>query len=155
MGSTFDYTYAERQRDVVSGLYNFLYLPDVIDDLEVTIGDEDTEVITVTCALVDPAGENIARRMVLRMVLFTDDTYSDVINAALAGITIAATTGVVLPAELSFNGEVGVDTFVMTDENGDLVLTLTDAGAGTGTAALGFFLPSGQFVAGGEFLFAA
>ena len=157
MGSTFDYTYAERQRDIVGGLYNFLYLPDVIDDLEVTIGDEATNVITVTCALVNPAGEKIARRMVIKMALFADDTYAD-IPAADADIAYAATTGTILSADLDLG--TGTDltnrvvTFV-TDEEGDLVFTITNSSDAGETFALGFFLPNGQFVPGGEFVFDA
>jgi hypothetical protein len=153
--SEFDYTQEERQRDINEGLYIPFYIDDVIDDLEVTIGDETSEVITVTCALVDPAGTNIPRKTLIRLVLFTDDDYDDVIDNVLTGITIAATTGKLLPSELHFNSETGIDMLFVTDANGDLVITFTDAGAGSQTAALGFILPNGQFVEGGTILFAS
>lgn len=157
MGSTFDYTPEERQRDVVAGLYNKFHIDDVISDLTVSIGDETDEVITVTCALVDPDGDNVARRTVIKMVLFADDAYDDVLDAALADITYAATTGTLLPADLMDPGTAltGRVLYFVTDENGDLVFTITDAGGAALTAAMGFFLPNGQFVPGGEFAFAA
>lgn len=150
---TFDYTYAERQRDVVSGLYNFLYLPDVIDDLEVSIGEETGEVITVTCALVNPAGENIAKSLPIRMVLFKDGDYDDTLDAAFPDITIAAETGILVPTDV-VTQVAGVDLTFLTDENGDLVISFEDASNANESAFVGFFLPNQQFVKGGEIAFA-
>lgn len=121
--------------------------------MTVSISDEDTEVITVTCAVVDSDGENIAKQHAVQLYIFKDDDYDDVIDAALADITYAATTGTKLPAE--FETTANVDMKFLTDTNGDLVFTITDAGAAALGGALGFFLPNGLFVAGGEFLFTA
>jgi len=152
MGSTFDYTQAERQRDINAGLYNALVIPDVIADMEVSISAETSEVITVTCAVVDADGNNIAKRHVVQLQLFTDDDY-DTLISALAGITYAATTGTKLPA--AFTTTSNVDMKFLTDADGDLVFTITDGSAGTEGAALGFFLANDIFIEGGEFLFGA
>ena len=149
---TFDYTQSERQRDVTGGLYNPLVIPEVIDDFTVSISAEVGEVITVTCAVVDSDGENIAKQHLIELQLFTDDTYATLISA-LAGITYAATTGIKLPA--AWTTTPNVDMKFLTDASGDLVFTITDGSAGALTAALGFFLPNGIFIAGGEFLFTA
>jgi len=154
MGSTFDYTFEERQRDIAAGLYNPLVIADVIDDLEVSIGDEDESgVITVTCAVVDSDGVNIAKRHKIELYLFTDDDY-DTLTAALDDVTYAATTGTKLPAAV-WETTVNVDMQFLTDAAGDLVFTITNGSPGGETAALGFFLPNGTFVAGGEFLFSS
>lgn len=156
MGSTFDYTASERQRDVTGGLYNELQVAPVIDDLTVSIGDETDDVITVTCAVVDPDGDNIAQKTVVRLIFFTDEDYDTIVTTAVTSdnIAIAATTGTRLPS--GYGGTTGKDEYYVTDENGDLVFTLTDEtadGAGVQNFFLGFFLPNDQFVAGGEIQF--
>ena len=147
--TTFDYTYAERQRDVNSELYVPFYIESPVEDLEVTIGAEDSEVITVTCQVVDPGGDEIEERMLVRMVLFTDDDY-DTLESAMSNIAIAASTGMLVEVN-----EAGVDIDFLTDENGTLVLTFTDSNTAAETGALGFILPNGKFVEGGTILFTA
>lgn len=154
--SEFDYTYEERQRDVDAKLYSRFFVDDVIDDLSVSIGDETDDVITVTCALVDPNGDNIARSSVIRLIFFTDENYDTVVSTALTddNIAIAATTGTMLP--VGYGGVLGKDVYFATDADGDLVITFTDEtaqGAGVQNFFLGFFLPNNQFVAGGEIQF--
>lgn len=151
--SEFDYTYAERQRDVVSKLYSKFHIDDVIADLTVDIGDEDTEVITVTCALVDPNGDNIAKSLPIRMILFKDDDYDDTLDVAFPNITIAAETGILVPTDV-ITQVAGVDLTFLTDENGDLVISFEDASNAAESAFVGFFLPNQQFVKGGEIAFA-
>jgi len=147
--SEFDYTAEERERNTVAELYVPFYIENPVEDLEVTIGDETGEVITVTCQVVDPGGDEIEARQLVRMVLFTDDDY-DTLDVLMTDIAIAATTGL----EIEVN-EPGIDIDYLTDENGTLVLTLTDSGGGSQTGALGFVLPNGKFVEGGTILFAA
>lgn len=148
MGS-FDYTYAERQRVTNDELYVPFYIESPVEDLEVTIGAETSEVITVSCQVVDPGGDEIEERQLVRMILFTDDDY-DTIDSAMTSVAIAATTGMIVEVN-----EAGVDIDFLTDENGALVLTFTDSGTGAETCALGFILPNGKFVEGGTILFAA
>ena len=147
--STFDYTQEERQRDVGAGLYIPFYIEAPVEDLETSIGAEDSEVITVTCQVVDPGGDDIQERQHVRMILFTDDDY-DTIDSAMSNIAIAATTGMIVEVN-----EAGVDIDFLTDDDGTLVLTFTDSNTGSETGALGFILPNGKFVEGGTILFAA
>jgi hypothetical protein len=140
----FDYTYEERQRDVNAGLYVPFYIETPVEDLTVSISAETGEVITATCQVVDPGGDDIEERMKVRMILFTDGNY-DTVSAAMTSVTVAASTGLVL-----FENTADADIDFTTDDLGALVITFTDAAAGTETAWLGFILPNGKFVEGGQ-----
>ena len=148
--STFDYTYEERQRDVNAGLYVPFYIEAPVEDLEVTIGLEDTEAITVSCQVVDPGGDAIEERMEVRMTLFTDGDYDTLKGAAPTDVTVDPSTGMILQ-------EVGEDYDVkyLTDDAGALVLVFTDSNTGAQEFYLGFILPNGKFVEGGKVLFTA
>ena len=144
---TFDYTYAERQKTPTAEHYQKFYIETPIEDMTVTIGDEDTEVITVTCQVVDPAGDAIEEVMQVRMVLFTDENY-DTLDAAMTDVTIAATTGLLVAAHTA-----GVVIDFLTDATGKLVLTFADDSDGAEEGFVGFILPNGKFVEGGEIAF--
>lgn len=150
MGSTFDYTYEERQRDINAGLYVPFYIESPVGDLEVTIGDETTEVISVTCQVVDPGGEPITGRQQVRMTLFDSADYDALKGAAPTGVTVDPATG----SGIIFQ-EVGedYDVIYLTDDAGEIILEWTDAADGGEEFWMGFTLPSGKFVEGGKVLF--
>lgn len=147
--SEFDYTYEERQRDVNAGLYVPFYIEAPVEDLDVEIGAETGEVITVTCQVVDPGADPIEERMQVRMILYTTSAY-DTVASAMANVAIAAATG-----SIAFERTAGVDLDFHTDDDGALVLTFTDSAGGSESGFLGFVLPNGKFVEGGEVAFAA
>lgn len=145
----FDYSYEERQRVIKDGTYIPFYIENPIEDLEVTISDEALDVITVSCQIVDPGGDAIEERVLVRLVLFTDENY-DTLDAALGNLVITATTGL----EVEVNNA-GTDIEYLTDEEGALVLSFDDTtDDGDKTTYLGFILPNGKFVEGGEVTFA-
>ena len=150
--STFDYTQEERQRDINAGLYVPFYIETPVGDLEVTIAAEDTEMIAATCQIVDPGGEPISGRQQLRMMLFDSADYDALKGAAPTSVTVDPATGSGIILE-----EVGEDYDVvyLTDDDGELILEFTDAAGGAENFWLGFILPSGKFVEGGEVLFTA
>ena len=143
---TMDYTQAERQRDTVSELYQKFYIETPIEDLEVTVSAEDTEVVTVTGQVVDPAGDAINEAVVVQVVMFTDEDF-DTLDAAIAGITPAATTGTILTTSPT------IDFQVLTDATGKFVLTWTDASDQTASTFPLFILPNGKAVQGDEIAF--
>lgn len=150
--STFDYTYEQRQRDINAGLYVPFYIEAPIEDLEVTIGTEEQteDVILVDCVVVDPGGDAIEEIMKVRMVLFTDDAY-DTVATAFTTTNITAPTGQILHVNTT-----DVDIDFLTDDAGELQLSFEDAsGSGDSTEDryLGFILPNGKFVEGGQVAF--
>lgn len=149
---TFDYTYDERQRDINAGLYIPFYIEAPVEDLEVSIGTEaqDTDTILVDCQVVDPGGDAIEEVMVVRMVLFTDGTYATVASA-FTTTNILAPTGQILHVNTA-----DVDIEFLTDDAGELQLSFEDASGGgdsTEDRFLGFILPNGKFVEGGQVAF--
>jgi len=148
MGSTFDYTQEERDRDVTSEHYMKFYIETPIEDIEVVIGDETTEVINVACQIVDPAGDPILEQFVVRMIMFTSDAY-DTLDAAMTGVTTAiGTDGFVLEVITT-----SIDMIIRTDDEGKFDIDFTDASDGGETSFLGFILPNGKFIEGGAILF--
>ena len=147
---TFDYTQAERQRDVNAGLYMKFYIETPIEDLDVTIGAEDSEVINVAGQVVDPAGDAIEEQVVVQMIMFTDANY-DTLDAAMTSVTIAIGTDGMIVRENTAN----IDVLILTDDEGKFDIDFTDAGGGAETSFPGFILPNGKFVEGGEILFTA
>lgn len=142
MGSEFDYTFEERDRDVNAGLYQKFYIETPIGDMEFTIGAEETEVIEVQAQMVDPAGDPMGVEYVLNFQCTSDATGET--PAAPSGITIAATTGTILG---NYPGYAANASFqVITDETGLAVFTFTDASTGTLTMYLACALPNGAFV---------
>ncbi len=151
MGSEFDYTQEERDRDINAGLYQKFYIETPIGDMEFTIGAETSEVITVTAQMVDPAGEAMEVEYILPFNVCSD--VDGETPAAMASITVAATTGTILTA---YPGYVASETFqVITDATGKAVFTFTDAAAGTLTGYLACDLPNGAHVVSGAITFAA
>jgi hypothetical protein len=145
---TFDYTYAERQRTSTAEHYQKFYIETPIEDLEVTVSDEATEVVTLTGQVVDPAGDPIGETVVLRMIMFTDEDF-DTLDAAIANIDVAATTGMILK-EMAAD----IDFLIKTDATGKFVLTWTDTADQDASTFPGFILPNGKFVEGPEIAFA-
>jgi len=143
---TFDYTYEERQRDTNSELYVPFYIESPVEDLEVTISAEAANVITVTCQLVDPGGDEILERMAVRMLYFDSADY-DALGSAI-DVVIAWTDGM----EVEVNNT-GTDIDCLTDDDGLLVMTFTNAADADIETWLGFILPNGKFVEGGHMAF--
>jgi hypothetical protein len=79
--------------------------------------------------------------------LFTDGDF-DTLDAAISGVTVAATTGVILTASPT------VDFQVKTDATGKFVLTFTDASDQDASTFPLFILPNGKTVEGDEIAFA-
>jgi hypothetical protein len=145
--SEMDYTQAERQRNSTAEHYQKFYIETPIEDLDVTVAAEAADVITVSGQVVDPAGDPIEEQMQLRMILFTDTDY-DTLDSALTDVTVAFTTGLQVAAHVA-----GVIIDFLTDADGAFEMTFTDASDGTQTGAVGFVLPNGKFVPGGEITF--
>lgn len=151
MGSEFDYTYEERDRDVNAGLYQKFYIETPVGDMEFTIGAEDSEVIEVQAQMVDPAGDPMGSEYILSFQC-TSDVDGET-PAAPANITIAATTGTILTG---YPGYVAHESFqVLTDATGLAVFTFTDASTGSVTSYLACALPNGAHVVSAAITFAA
>jgi len=147
--STFDYTQEERARDVTSEHYMKFYIETPIEDLTVTVGDEDSETVTVTGQITDPAGDAINESLVVRVVMFTDANF-DTPDAAIANIDVTATTGVILKENFA-----DIDLEVLTDDTGLFVLVWTDTDTQTESTFPLFILPNGKVIEGAEIAFAA
>lgn len=149
--STFDYTYEERtNRDINAGLYVPFYIETPVEDLTVTIGAEDSEVINVAGQVVDPGGDPILERMSIRMIMFTDADY-DTLDAAMTGVTTSIGTNGLITQVVTTS----IDMYILTDDEGKFDIDFTDASGGAETSACGFVLPNGKFVEGGVILFTA
>jgi len=151
MGSEFDYTYEERQRDINAGLYQKFYIETPVGDMEFTIGAETGEVITVTAQMVDPAGDALENEYVLPFQVTSDaDGYTP---AAPANITVAATTGTILA---DYPGYVANESFqAVSDDAGAFVFTFTDSAGGAVTCYLACDLPNGAHVVSDAITFTA
>ena len=150
MGSEFDYTYEERDRDVNAGLYQKFYIETPIGDMEFTIGTETSEVIEVQAQMVDPAGDAMGSEYILSFQV-TSDMEGET-PAAPASVTVTATTGTILTG---YPGYVANESFqVLTDATGLAVFDFTDAIAGTLTMYLACALPNGTHAVSGAITFA-
>lgn len=146
MGSEFDYTLEERQVDVNAGLYQKFYIVTPVEDIEFTIGAEDSEVIEVQCQVVDPAGDAMEDSYALRAYVTSDE--DGLIPSAISNVAVTATTGTIqvntTEKEIEF----------VTDETGLVVFDFTDSNTGSETGYLAIFLPGGKMAVSGAITFA-
>jgi hypothetical protein len=147
MGSEFDYTLEERQVDVNAGLYQKFYIVTPVEDIEFTIGAEDSEVIEVQCQVVDPAGD--AMEDVYSLQLFITSDEAGLIPAVFTSVTMAATTGTVQVITTADE-----DLQFATDDTGLIVFDLTDSATSAETRYMAIRLPGGQLAVSGAITFA-
>jgi len=147
MGSTFDYTQEERDRDINAGLYQKFYIVTPVEDIEFTIGAEDTEVIEVQCQVVDPAGDAMEDTFCLQVLICSDE--DGLIPAAFSSVTLAATTGTV-----QVETTADQDLQCVTDETGLLVFDLTDSATSAETRYMAVKLPGGKMAVSEAITFA-
>jgi len=141
MGSTFDYTQLERwNRDITAGHYQKFYIETPVEDVEFTIGAEQTNVINVAFQVVDPAGDAINEQVVLQLFICSDDAGT---TPAAGNVTVAeGTDGSILVDGTSGAGEGAI--VVLTDDEGKADLDFTEA-VGAATKYIGCILPNGKY----------
>lgn len=144
---TFDYTHAERQRDINGGLYVPFYIESPVEDAEFTLAAETVgNMIEVTLQVVDPGGDAIEKTQQV-VLFFASDEDALTAEAMAGGVSVA--TGTLLQAVVADQHLV-----CLTDATGALVVELTDA-TGAATYYLGVVLPNGKYVVSGAIVFAA
>jgi hypothetical protein len=153
MGSEFDYTPNSpspdgRDRDINAGIYQKFYIVTPVEDIEFTIGAEDTEVIEVQCQVVDPAGDAMEDTFCLQVLLCSDA--DGLVPAALTSGTVTATTGAI-----QVETTAGEDLQCVTDSTGLLVLDIEDTGGSAELRYLAVKLPGGKLVVSGAIQFTA
>jgi len=136
MGSTFDYTQEERQRDVTAGLYQKFYIETPVEGIVFSIGAEAAGDIEVGLQVADPAGDALLNKYGLEVIVCSD----------AVGDTPAASDGLAVSgvgAEITVFAAAQHVLFA-TDENGNLELTVTKSSAGT--LYLAVKLPNGEYI---------
>lgn len=137
---TFDYTYAERQRDMDAEHYQKFFIKDPIDTIDFTVGAETADVINVALQVVDPHGDPIEQVMALDCYVCSDAEGK--IPAVITDVTVAVgTDGTILKINTANR-----DFMLLTDEEGKADLDFTDSGDGAETGYLAVKLPDGNFV---------
>lgn len=147
MGSEFDYTQEERDRDINAGLYQKFYIVTPVEDIEFTIGVETSEVIEVQVQVVDPAGD--AMEDVFALQLFITSDADGLIPAVFTSVTMAATTGTVQVITTADQ-----DLQFVTDDTGLAVFDLTDSATSAETRYMAIKLPGGGLTVSGMITFA-
>lgn len=146
MGSEFDYTQGAspdgRHRDINEGLYQKFYIVTPVEDVDFTIGAEDTEVIEVQAQVVDPAGDAMEDTFALRVFITSDA--AGLIPAAMTSVAVTATTGTVQVITTA-----NEDLQVVTDATGLAVFDFTDSATGAETGYLAVLLPGGKMAVSG------
>lgn len=137
---TFDYTWAERQRDMTSEHYQKFYIKDPADTIEFTVGPETAEVINVALQVVDPHGDPIEKVMALECFVCSDAAGETV--SAISDVTVAVgTDGTILKINTA-----NADFVLLTDAEGKADLDFTDTEDGAETGYLAVRLPNGNYV---------
>lgn len=141
--SEFDYTYAERwNRDVTGNQYQKFYIETPVEDAVITVGAEESNVVTVTVQVVDPAGDPIGRQTTVEFFVCSDADCHTI--AAISNTVIAEDVGsdaVILKAITA-----AAHLLVVTDDTGEAVLTITQNPGATATAYCSVMLPNGTYV---------
>jgi hypothetical protein len=149
MGSEFDYTYGSspdgRYRDINEGLYQKFYIVTPVEDIDFTIGAEDSEVVEVQVQVVDPAGDPMEQVFSLRAFV-TDGVDGGTVDSFTTG-TWAATTGAIQVNTLE------EDLTILTDDTGLAVFDVTDSGNSAETRYLAVQLPGGAMAVSSAIVF--
>lgn len=143
MGSTFDYTQAERwNRAVTEEHYQKFYIETPIEDVTITVGAEASEKILVTLQVVDPAGDPIERQTTIEFFVCSDAACKTI--AAIANTTVLVKSPSAAYILKSITAQAHL--VVVTDDTGKAVLEVTDTGAATKTGYCSVLLPNGTYV---------
>jgi len=145
MGSEFDYTFEERDRDVNAGLYQRFFLENPAGEAEFTIGVEAANKIIVALQLQDIGG--VALEETLGIEVFVA---SDALGTVAAADAFAVESG--LGQELAVLTAASVLS-VLSEADGTLSLGITKSGAAS--LWLGIKFPGGRAILSEEIVFAA
>lgn len=138
MGSEFDYTLAERSRDVVAGLYKPFYIEAPVETLDVSVGTLATGVIPVDVQVQDPGGDPVAKQQVIQVFLAEDEAGATLFTSGTQALSVA-TDGA---GQILETVNAGTQYTFATDANGTLNLELAFSGADD--FYLVFVLPNGE-----------
>lgn len=135
----FDYTYAERQRDMNSEHYQKFYIKTPADTVEFTVGDETAEVINVGLQVVDPNGVPVEAVTALECIVCSDAEGTT--PAAISDVTVAVGTDGTILETYTANARFKL----LTDDEGKADLDFTDAEDAAETGYLAVKLANGNY----------